>query len=84
VRLAILSGFVLVSGLGMPVRRWRVGREYEEWCRCYWRVWREFVVGLGPHLTSDGLLLAISDLRSEPGALWEGLQITCRRPRSGG
>jgi hypothetical protein len=46
---------------------------YAEFQVAFWRIWRDLVHRFGPYMNSAGLLLAISDCRDEPGALWEGL-----------
>jgi len=46
---------------------------YAEFGIAYWRIWRDQVYQLAPHLNSVGLLQVISDCRGEQGALWQGL-----------
>ena len=47
--------------------------EYKQAVGMMWLVWRDVVSALAAHLDRQGLYLAITQLRSEPPALWAGI-----------
>jgi hypothetical protein len=47
--------------------------EYQQSVGMMWLVWRDVVSSLAPHLDRAGLYSAITQLRSDPPALWAGI-----------
>jgi hypothetical protein len=47
--------------------------DYHECVAMMFTVWRDVVAALAPHLDRQGLYRAITQLRSEPPALWAGI-----------